>query len=430
MIAGLVFLLAAVTAQPAVPPGAAGHWQGVMRRGAAQLAVRIDLGTERGSRSVWSAPDLGAIGIPLSNVRLGRTSHWELAGDTTTTVFDTRTDGSVMTGTFRENERTGTLQLRRVASSAATPYDRQEVHFANGGVRLGGTVFAPRTPGKHPAVVLVHGSGPEGRAATAYIADDLARRGVVALTYDKRGVGASTGDWRTSSLEDLAADARRGVHLLAQRSDVDPARVGVYGHSQGAGIAPAIAQGNAEVKWIAAADGPVGPQYRQDLFRVDTALAKRYSGPALDAAKNLYAEFVDVARNGGSHEQLRADIKAAGDAPWLAALAIPADDDWIWAWYRKAGNYDNSQAWAAVRVPVLILFGADDALVPPQESIAETVRLLKGADAANVVVHVFPHADHTLRVPPATTDGWPHNAPGFPQLIASFAKNAGSGPVQ
>jgi pimeloyl-ACP methyl ester carboxylesterase len=76
-------------------------------------------------------------------------------------------------------------------------------------------------------------------------------------------------------------------------------------------------------------------------------------------------------------------------------------------------------------VPVLILFGADDALVPPQESVANTVRLLKTGDRANVVVHVFAHADHTLRVPPAEPDGWPHNAPGFPQIIASFAKNPG-----
>ena len=420
-------LLAAVTAQPSATPASAGHWQGVMRRGVSELAVRIDLDVGHGKRSVWSAPDLGAIDIPLSHVRLGRASHWELAGDSATTVFDAHAEGDVLTGTFRENGRTGTMRLRRVPSVAATTYDRQEVHFANGGVKLAGTAFVPRGPGKHPAAVLVHGSGPEGRWATAYIADALARRGVVALTYDKRGVGTSTGDWRTSTLDELATDARSAVHLLAQRRDVDPARVGIYGHSQGAEIAPAIARDNPEVKWIAAADGPVGPQYRQDLYRVDTALAKRYSGATLDAAKKLYAEFVDVARNDGPHEPLRADIKAAGDAPWLAALAIPDDDNWIWPWYRKVGNYDNSQAWAAVRVPVLILFGADDALVPPKESVAETVRLLRNGDRRNVVVHVFAHADHTLHVPPATADGWPHNAPGFPRAIAAFAQSAGRG---
>jgi uncharacterized protein len=431
MIFGLVFLLAVLPAHSSAPPVPVGHWEGVMQRGTAQLRVRFDLGTEREGRSLFSAPDLGAIDIPLANVHLGRVDHWELVGDATTTAFDARADGDVMTGTFHEtNHPTGTLQLRRVSSSAARPYGRQDVRFANAATQLAGTVFAPRTPGKHPAVVLVHGSGAEGRWATAYIADDLARRGVVVLTYDKRGVGASTGDWRTSSLDDLAADARQGVHLLAQRSDVDPERVGVYGHSQGAAIAPAIAQDDPEVKWIAAADGPVGPQYRQDLFRVDTALAKRYSGAQLEAAQRMYAEFVDVARNGGSHEKLRADIKAAGDAPWLAVLAIPDDDNWIWEWYRKIGNYDNAQAWAALRVPVLILFGADDALVPAQDSIAEIVRLLKGHDEANVVVRVFPHADHTLRIPPATPNGWPRNAPGFPQLIATFAQSAGRGALR
>jgi alpha-beta hydrolase superfamily lysophospholipase len=41
------------------------------------------------------------------------------------------------------------------------------------------------------------------------------RRGVVAFIYDKRGVGESTGDWKTSTLDDLARDAKAAIHVLA-----------------------------------------------------------------------------------------------------------------------------------------------------------------------------------------------------------------------
>jgi pimeloyl-ACP methyl ester carboxylesterase len=368
MFISFLALLLALSVAPA-PSVATGHWEGFMRRGASELAVRFDLRAGPPSEGVFSAPDLGAIDIPLSRIKLGRLVHWELVGDMTTTVFDATIKGDAMTGTFRENELAGVITLRRTSESVAKPYATEPVAFANGAVRLAGTLFVPRSAGRHPAVVLVHGSGPEGRWATAYIADDLARRGIVALTYDKRGVGASTGDWRASTMEDLIADARAAVHLVAQRSDVDPNRVGVYGHSQGGELAPAIAKNNSEVKWIAAADGPVGPQYRQDLFRVNTALAKRYSGQSLADSEKLYAEFVEVARTGAAHTQLRADVRAAGTAAWLDFLAIPDDTNWIWNWYRTSGNYDNSAAWATVTVPVLLLFGADDALVPPQESI-------------------------------------------------------------
>lgn len=415
------------TSPPVVPPAAAGHWEGMVHRGASQLAIRLDLAGGTPNRNVFSAPDVGAIDIPLSHVRLGTTLHAELVGDVTTTVIDGSVDGNVMTGTFRETHaRDGTLRLHRVAASVAQPYGTQPVTFVNGDVHLAGTVYAPRASGKHPAVVLVQGSGPEGRWATAYIADALARHGVVALSYDKRGVGASGGDWRMATFDDLAADARAGVHLLAQRADVDPSRLGVYGHSQGGFLAPMIAENDPEVTWIGDADGSVGPQYLQDLFRVNTALAKRYSGQTLADAEKLYAEFVDTARNGTPHARLRTDMAEAGDPDWLDSLAIPDDDSWIWPWYAKTGNYDNSRAWGIVRVPVLILFGANDEVVAPRESIAQTVSILKAHGNANVTVRVFPGADHTLRIPPAGRDGWPHNAAGFPDMLVTFAQHPGT----
>ena len=407
---------------PTIVSPVTGHWEGVMQRGSSQLAISIDLDA-RTNRGFFSAPDLGALDVPLSSLRFGAPLHWELVGDTTTTIFDMQSQVNVMRGTFHENASSGTLILRRISASTTKPYALREITFEDGAVRLAGSVYVPRSAGKHPAVVLVHGSGPEGRWATAYIADYLARHGIIALTYDKRGVGASTGDWRTASMQDLIGDARAAVDALSQRPDVDRARLGIYGHSQGAEIAPDIAFNNPEVRWLGAADGPVGPQYQQDLFRVDTALQQRYSGADLTEAQRVYAEFVDVARNGTSHEQLRADMETYASSPWLADLAIPGDDNWIWAWYRKAGNYDNSGAWAAVSVPVVIFFGSNDKLVPPQESIAQTTRILENNGNRNVWVRVFSGADHTLRIPPAATGGWPHNAPGFLDTLAKFAKN-------
>ena len=360
-------------------------------------------------------------------MKLGRVLHWQLVGDATTTTFDATINGDTMTGTFKEQSTCpGALTLRRASGLVAEPYATEPIAFTNGTVHLAGTIFVPRSAAKHAGVVLVQGSGPEGRWANAYIADYLARHGVVALTFDKRGVGASTGDWRTATMEDLAGDARAAVHLLAQRGEVDHDRVGVYGHSQGGQLVPAIAVGDSDVRWIIDADGPVGPQYRQDLFRVDTMLAKSFSGESLVAAEKLYAEFVNVARNDSSHADLRANVEKAKGAPWLDSLAIPSDTSWIWAWYRLVGNYDNSSAWGNVKVPVLVLFGADDELVPPEESIAETVRILKDHGNRAFAVRVFPGADHTLHVPAGEPGGWPHVVPGFFEAVTSFAQSAGA----
>lgn len=397
-----------------------------MQRGSARLEVAFDFPAESANHGFFSAFDLGAIDIPLSNVQLGQNIHWEIVGDSTTTVFDGLDSGQRISGRFVEGRHQGTFLLRRVAATTEKPYRQRDVTFWNKDVRLSGTLYLPRDSSAHPAVLLVQGSGAEGRWASAYLADYMARHGIAALAYDKRGVGGSSGDWRTSTPPDLVTDARAGIDLLAMTPQVDPRRIGVFGHSQGGQLAPAIAEGNPRVSWIIDADGPVGPQYQQDIFRVDTILAQNYSGRELADAERLYAEFVNVARGGLPHTRLRADIQAAGTARWLDNLAIPEDNSWIWAWYANYGNYDNSSAWATISVPVLILFGGQDELVPSRQTVDQTVEILKSHGNAKVTARIFADADHTVHVPPRSADGWPTLPHGYPDIIIQFVLHASS----
>ncbi|HEX8942628.1 MAG TPA: alpha/beta fold hydrolase, partial [Gemmatimonadaceae bacterium] len=409
----LVWLATMVWAFPLVATAqnsATGRWEGTLRRGASTLSVAVDLPADQPDHGFFTAPDLGAMDVPLTHVRVGREMYWELVGDQSTLVFTGTLSHDVITGSVVEGRTTGTFALHRVSSSTAKPYTSSDVRVDNGGVVLSGTVLSPRAPGRHAAVVFLHGSGAEGRWANGLTADYLARRGVVALIYDKRGVGASTGDWKTSTLDDLAADARAVVHLLSARSDVDPRRVGVYGHSQGGFIAPMVAAGNADVRWIIDADGNAGPQYEQDLFRVGNMLRKQFHGDTLRDALSFYREFVDVARNGLPHDQLDADKAKYRSAAWYDHLGIPDDQDWIWRWYRGVGNTDNRSAWAAIDVPVLLLYGERDETVSPTQSIETITRILKANHDPRVTVRILPDADHTLRVPAMDPLGWPHYA--------------------
>ena len=417
----LLALLAVATAAAPAAPDLTGQWNGTMRRGSSELAVSFVFVPGDPAHGSFTAGDLSAMDVPLAKVRLGAASHWELVGDRTTIVFDGALQDAALRGTFDENGSRGTFVLRKVSSSTAKPYTETGVRFSNGPVTLAGAVLAPRAAGRYPAAVLTPGSGAEGRWASRFLADHLARHGIVALIYDKRGVGESNGDWRASTLADLAADARAAVHVLATRTDVDPRRLGYFGHSQGAYLAPLVAR-SAEVRWIVGADGNVGPQYRQDLFRVDTALAKRYAGEDLANATRVYAEFVDVARNGLSHAQLRADEAQYKSSPWLDALAIPDDQSWIWSWYRLAGNADNSADWQAVRVPTLLVYGQRDEIVPVSESI-DGIRALLAPQHVEPAVRIFAGADHTLHIPPASAADWPHNAPGYPAYVAEWIKS-------
>src|SRR5262249_38310684 len=95
---------------------------------------------------------------------------------------------------------------------------REDVRFSSGDVRLTGTIISPNKGRRHPAIILVHGSGAENREYMLPWARFLIRHGMAVLGYDKRGVGGSTGDWNTASFDELAGDVVAAVECLKTRS--------------------------------------------------------------------------------------------------------------------------------------------------------------------------------------------------------------------
>src|SRR5688572_2568161 len=153
------------------------------------------------------------------------------------------------------------LQWRTSDKAAAfarrTPDPRQEdVVFHNGSVRLAGTVTAPAKPGRHPAVVLIHGCcGTLPTRDFGYWSSYLAHHGIVVLAYDRRGGGASSGD-PNSPYTDIADDVIAGIHVLQRRPDVDARRVGIFGMSNGGYIAPlAVARAKGQIAFVAVRSG-------------------------------------------------------------------------------------------------------------------------------------------------------------------------------
>lgn len=92
------------------------------------------------------------------------------------------------------------LVVASIFLSGCFSYREKEVRFSNGEITLSGTVYLPSKTGPHPAVVFIHGDGPDIREGYRFFAELFARRGIAALIYDKRGTGASTGDWQSHDL--------------------------------------------------------------------------------------------------------------------------------------------------------------------------------------------------------------------------------------
>src|SRR4030095_3420265 len=176
----------------------------------------------------------------------------------------------------------GTIELRltrhhqrEIETARRIPISQEEVHFNNGDVKLAGTLLIPPPgPARAPAIVFTHGGGPAVRELFWGLGYLFAARGFAVLTYDKRGAGHSTGNWREASFEDLADDAVAAAKFLQSRTDVAANQIGFWGLSQGGWIAPLAASRFPDAAFaIALSGGGLSPA-ETELFDTEYELTK------------------------------------------------------------------------------------------------------------------------------------------------------------
>jgi dienelactone hydrolase len=248
--------------------------------------------------------------------------------------------------------------------------DRHEVGITVRDTELAGTVFVPREPGPHPAVVFVHGAGPGSRSALADQAEYLARAGIVTLVYDKRTVGYS---FANRDFDLLAEDALAAVRLVRARPEVDPARVGLWGVSEGGWVVP-----------IAAARSP------------DVAFAILVSAPNVSPQSQAVWAFDDHLRRIEAPEGLRQMM--------IRALSMGEFN---------YSRYDPLPALRNMRQPVLALYGTEDRAIPVLQSSRVLAQTFHDEGRGDYAIRFFAGADHDLHV----GDGF---AAGYRETLANW----------
>jgi pimeloyl-ACP methyl ester carboxylesterase len=277
-----------------------------------------------------------------------------------------------------------------------------------GDVTLAGAIWLP-LEGEPSATIYMHpGSGPSDRDNDVYfppIREHLLSSGYAVCSYDKRGVGGSTGRWQNAGIFEQADDALACVSALLAE---DLAPVGVFGHSQGGWVVVEAAGRGAPVAFVVMNAGPGVTPAAQERFATRTRLlAEGATGAELDAWLARFDEVVEHVRAG----------TALADVPgWTAGRGLPGpverfelpiypDDPELWKLATLIFDYDPRQALERIRVPVLALFGEADALVPVEESVAVYREALP---PELLTVAVLPGGNHRLQTgdPPRLVEGY------------------------
>jgi pimeloyl-ACP methyl ester carboxylesterase len=298
------------------------------------------------------------------------------------------------------------------------PASREEsIHFANGNVILAGTLILPDGPPHRPAVFLFHGSGPQGRDLPT--ARWFAQQGFVALTYDKRGVGESTGDFRAGPFMDLCDDGLAAVEYLKSRKEIDPLHIGVWGLSQGGWLGPLAASRSADITFVIAVSGPGVSPGEQMLVYYANELRDR-GVPEADVRETdaLRRDVWSYLFTGRGYQKTRRELDQARGKRWFTE--VDSQQDRLFGRlhkpdeldqpgsailrFRREMTYDPVPALRALRVPALFLFGAEDRLIPVEKSAAIIRDILTQSGHTDFTIQVFDHDDHGIRDGTGTLD--------------------------
>jgi dienelactone hydrolase len=327
----------------------------------------------------------GADGELVSGPALGAAEPGDL-----TIRFDLAPDGSVALARW-------TLAGGRAGAARRAAPRTEEVGFANGEVTLAGTLVLPAGAGPHPAVVLLHGSGPLDRRWLRLWADLFAHSGSAALVYDKRGTGGSTGDWRHADLPALAGDAAAAFDLLRARRDVDPRRIGLWGISQGGWLAPLVAAERPEVAFVVLHAGPATTGAEQVMEHLERELrAAGLAGADLDGPLGVARRSLDYDRRPDdaawrAYEAAHAAESARG-APWVPPFA--RRDAWLRGYLGMLLDFDPKPWLERLRVPLLAFFGELDTNVPPASNRPRLEAALAVAGHRDATIVTLPRANH------------------------------------
>lgn len=263
----------------------------------------------------------------------------------------------------------------------------EEVRFDGDGCSLAGTYVQPDAP--VAAALLITGSGKINRdsdapklkiGVTRAIADALAQAGVATLRYDKRGVGASSGDYLGTGMTERCADARAALRWLSTRTTGLPLLV--VGHSEGALHAADLATD----------DGVAGtvllsmPTHRGDevLAWQTRMVATRLSPAARVITRIARIDVIRMQRR--NMERIRS---STDDVMRIQGVRVNA------RWLREFMAHDPTSALAKITVPVLAITGAQDLQVPPDD-----IHTMRDLVPGPFEGHVLEDISHLLRPDP------------------------------
>ena len=410
----LLFLLGLSCQVFSQTPSVEGSWQGTLEAGGQKLRLVVtvtksDAGAYAGK---LDSLDQGAT-IPIDTITVnGDAVRLEIKSPAIVFEGTLNKERTELTGTFTQADQQFPLTFKRneeaavvtptpkpkpdYSAPADAPYTAEDVVVKTPAAHtLAGTLTLPKGASREKpvsAIVTITGSGAQDRDENIglqgfrpfrQLADALARRGIAVLRMDDRGTGSSGGTFKGSTSADFAEDVRAGLAYLRTRPEIRADRLGVLGHSEGALIAPMVAE-------------------KEPTLRAIVLLA----GIAQPGRTALHFQLKN---------QIEHNSKLTPEMRESQIAEIPKTIDGLMAdpWMKFFLTYDPAPTMRRVKTPVLILTGSRDQQAVPEQVALQEAAFKEGGNK-DVTARVLPDVNHLFV---QDTDGFPGNYSKLPPPV-------------
>jgi uncharacterized protein len=308
----------------------------------------------------------------------------------------------------------------------------EDVVFHDGEVALAGTLIRPAANGPHPAIILLHGSGPLTRYSFGPYPHFFSSLGLAVLIFDKRGTGASAGtrlDATTGTLmpqpaayfpDDLANDALAAFRFLQGREEIDPNKIGCWGSSEGGMLTTQVAARSKDVAFIIDSSGFMGPLWQTVSYQIGAFLRSRGSSKSdVEKATTFTDMWLRVARTGRGWDEFvrqRDEMRKEGK-PWFIQSSgdFTSLDQMRWDWDHILA-FSPLAMLKEVACPVLAVYGEADTSTQVSVAVQNMRRALAQSGNKDFTIKVFPNAGHSLAEMPSGN----RMAPGVFETLRSW----------
>jgi pimeloyl-ACP methyl ester carboxylesterase len=402
-----------------------GIWQSALETHGMRLRLQLHVTHDTGGQLIGALDSLdqGVSGLPAIRLSLNDAAfHFEVPA--VAGKFEGKFDPAknTLVGNWSQTGAESMLEFKRSDEPLASrrpqtpaqpyPYREENVSFANAAadVLLAGTLTLPKGPGPFPVAVLLAGSGPQDRDENLadhkpflVLADYLTRKGIAVLRYDKRGIGKSTGSADNSTSLDFAADTQAAIGYLKARKDIDAKKLGLIGHSEGAMIAPYVANRSHDIAWVVLLAAPA--TNGEDTLLNQSRLIGEVgglSGPQLLASLTFDREAYDIVHKEKDSaviaEQVKALVKESGLDAALPPAALETQLRMLTSpWFRFFLDYNPLPELQKLKTPTLALYGQKDLQVPPKFNLELLKKALEQAGNKDFEVHELVDLNHLFQ---------------------------------